>query len=171
MARRPSKNAAPRGRPARRGGLFSAIPSYFWLAAAYGAVVVSQGGLWSSGPASAGDAAAPSLGAAMQAYLDTPVFSAPVVAGDSLPITMTLLFVLGGFACSWIEVFRAMRQTNRALNDVGSILVTIPLIVLLVGVEAFQTTAFLIIAFVGFADVILDRLIQRSDAAGDYSAA
>lgn len=170
MARRPSKTAPPRGRAARRGGLFSAIPSYFWLAAAYLGVVISQGALWPDAPA-AGAGAETSLSASMQAYLDTPVFSAPVVAGDSLPITMTLLFVLGGFACSWIEVFRAMRQTNRALNDVGSILVTIPLIVLLVGVEAFQTTAFLIIAFVGFADVILDRLIQRSDAAGDYSAA
>lgn len=169
MARRPTKRPSTRSSTAARGGWFAAIPSYFWLAAAYVAVVVSHVGLWPSDAAAS--AAGPSFSASIQAFLDTPLFAAPVVAGDSLPISWTLLFVLFGFACSWIEVFRAMRQTHRALNDIGSILVTIPLIILLVGVEAFQTTAFMVIAFVGFADVILDRLIQRGDAVSDYSAA
>lgn len=162
MARRTRKTRRAKAAPADK--TLHAIPAYFWLACLYVGVAFSAE--YFGAPVADGDSAAQSI----SAYLDTTLFLIPVVSGDSLAISWTVVFVILGFLCSWIEAFRAMNARGKAYNDVGSILTTIPVIVLLVGFETFQTTAFLVIAVVGFGDVILDRLVHRTGTWRDHYA-
>lgn len=172
--RRPARTQATR-RKKKVGPGFNAVPAYFWLICLYLALI---GGGWMSGGGGLGEASGADAAAGapqttaemMRGFLDATLFSVPVVAGDSLYISWTVLFVVLGFICCWVEAFRAMASRGKAYNDIGSILVTIPAIILLIGFEAFQTTAFLVIALVGFGDVILDRLVHRVGPYREYYA-
>ncbi len=180
-----------RRRTARRpksGGLdFSAIPAYFWLACLYGAIafgswamgapaetVIRPDAVEASATATATATAQPFLelrtNEAIAARLDQELFAIPMVAGDRIAISWTVIIILLAFLCSWIEAVRALKPRGKAYNDVGSILVTIPMIILMVGFEAFQTTAFLVIVTVGFGDIIIDRLVNQGVSYRDYYA-
>lgn len=160
MPRKPARKRSNRRAPFQ-GASFAMIPAYFWAVLLYVAVVF--------GATMVGSAPGGSQGVA--AYLDTPLFKLPMVAGDGVSVSWTVLFALIAFVCSWVEAIRALALRGKALNDIGSILTTLPMIVLLVGFEKFQTPAFLILVVVAIGDVILDRIVHRTVSYRDFYSA
>lgn len=188
MARR----STSRSKKKTGGFNLSAIPAYFWLAVLYTVIAL---GSWAvevvrptdaradmpataemipaalgATPAAFETAPPPPSNQVINAFLDAEIFSVPMIAGDAIMVSWTVLFILFGFICSWIEGLRALKPRGKAYNDIGSVLVTIPLIILMVGFESFQTTAFLVIVVVGFGDIIMDRIVNQGVSYRDYYA-
>lgn len=95
-------------------------------------------------------------------------FRLPLLGEASIPISVTTLFMVVGFVAQWLEAIRATQVRGSTLNDVFSIFLAFGALVLFIGVEQFQTTAFLVVVVVGFGDVLLDRIIGQAVAQRDF---
>lgn len=148
------------------------IPAYFWLGIAYAIYV---GLMAAGGVVGVGGDAVTTPGAepepfymAVEASLGASLFEIPLFSGNSFAVTWTVIFITLGFLCSWVEVVRATAIRDTARNDTASLIVTLVAFVLFVGVSSFGTTAFLIVALVGFGDVLLDRYVGQAVARRDF---
>jgi hypothetical protein len=159
------------------GKLFSSsIPAYFWLIIAYGVVlgVTMLGGSGAENladPATAGSAlcaAAEGGGARLECRLSTTLFTLPLLVGPGFGISITSFFIALAFVMQWIEAYRATRIRATGGNDLFSIILTLAALLLFVGREEFQTTAFMVVVIVGVGDVILDRIIGQAVARRDF---
>lgn len=100
--------------------------------------------------------------------LDEPIVTVPLFSNANFVIDWTVVFIILGFVAAWIEVVRATHIRDTARNDTWSLVVTIVAFVLFVGVSSFGTTAFMIVAIVGFGDVLLDRYVGQAVARRDF---
>ncbi len=100
--------------------------------------------------------------------LSCEIVTIPLFSSAEFTIDWTVIFIILGFASAWIEVVRATNIRDTARNDTWSLVVTIVAFVLFVGVSAFGTTAFMIVAVVGFGDVLLDRYVGQAVARRDF---
>lgn len=148
------------------GLLFSrSIPAYFWLGLAYAIfVAVMALGNGVSEPAAA-DAM---LYQKVEASLDGSIFRLPLPSGNEFHMTGTLIFIVLGFVCAWVEVVRATQIRLTGRNDTWSLIVTLVAALLFFTVSPFGTTAFLIVFLVGFGDVLLDRIVGQAVARRDF---
>lgn len=160
------------------------IPAYFWLGVLYGVFVayVAVLGGDSSGAAvtPSADALAgqscldalkgvdPRLYCQVEQALDEEIFPLPLFSQNVFSVNGTVIFLVLGFLTSWVEVARATNIRSTARNDTWSLIVTLIAFVLFVGVSSFGTTAFLIVAVVGFGDVLLDRYVGQAVARRDF---
>lgn len=87
-----------------------------------------------------------------------------------IPITPVAIIIIFGFVSQWLEAIRATRVAGTARNDVWSLILAMVSVALFVGVEPFQTFAFLVIVIVAFGDVLLDRIIGQAVAQRDFGA-
>ena len=161
------------------GTLFSrTIPAYFWLAVGY-SLFVAVVTLLPQGDVSADGVSAALLAQdcvltdqplylRIETALDCRVVTLPLFSGNAYTIDWMTLFIVAGFVCAWIEVVRATNIRDTARNDTWSLIVTIISIVLFAGVSVYGTTAFLIVAVVGFGDVLLDRYVGQAVARRDF---
>ncbi|MEL6980243.1 MAG: hypothetical protein AAGM38_16410 [Pseudomonadota bacterium] len=152
------------------GMMFSrGIPAYFWLGVLYAIFVAYVATLApSADPVAAPSAAELPLYQMVERELNEGIFSIPLFSGNEFAITATVVFIVLGFLCAWIEVVRATHIRATARNDTWSLIVTIVAFLLFVGVSVFGTTAFMIIAIVGFGDVLLDRYVGQAVARRDF---
>lgn len=165
--------------------LFSrSIPAYFWLGIGYACFVafiyftgdpeailpaeLLQELMVKDNVASVGDITSPTLNLMVDAMLNKTLLPLPLVSGAVFSITGTTIFMTLGFFCSWIEVVRATQIRNTARNDTWSLIMTLIAFVLFISVAPFGTTAFLIVALVGFGDVLLDRIVGQAVARRDF---
>lgn len=166
--------------------LFSrSIPAYFWLGLAYAVFVgvIYTTDLATGGPETpvgaveetVGEVIAAASGEDTQALnrrvddaLNAELMTLPLVSGADFIVTGTTIFIVLGFFCAWIEVVRATNIRDTAGNDTWSLIMTLISFVLFVGVAPFGTTAFLIVAIVGFGDVLLDRFVGQAVARRDF---
>lgn len=100
--------------------------------------------------------------------LTEPLFTLPLFSSNQFAVTFTVVFIVLGFLSAWIEVVRATNIRSTARNDTWSLIVTLIAFGLFVGVSSFGTTAFLIVAVVGFGDVLLDRYVGQAVARRDF---
>lgn len=146
------------------GLLFSrSIPAYFWLGVAY-AIFVAVMALGSG----AADGAGQALYQRVEASLDGAIFRLPLPSGNEFLVTGTLIFLVLGFVCAWVEVVRATQIRLTGRNDTWSLIVTLIAALLFFTVSPFGTTAFLIVFLVGFGDVLLDRIVGQAVARRDF---
>jgi hypothetical protein len=148
-------------------GLFfsRSIPAYFWLGLAYAifVAVMALGG--SSGDATGGE---PMLYQRVETALDGSIFRLPLPSGNEFHVTGTLIFIVVGFLCAWVEVVRATQIRLTGRNDTWSLIVTLIAALLFFAFSPFGTTAFLIVFLVGFGDVLLDRIVGQAVARRDF---
>lgn len=104
----------------------------------------------------------------VESALRCPIVTIPLFSAAEFTINWTVVFILLGFISAWIEVVRATNIRDTARNDTWSLVVTIIAFVLFVGVSSFGTTAFMIVAVVGFGDVLLDRYVGQAVARRDF---
>ena len=104
----------------------------------------------------------------VEAALSCQLVGLPLFSGNTFKIDWNVLFILLGFVSAWIEVVRATNIRDTARNDIWSLIVTLICVVLFVGVSAYGTTAFMIVALVGFGDVLLDRIVGQAVARRDF---
>ena len=162
------------------GMMFSrGIPAYFWLGVLYAIFVGYVAALGGEAPtdlltaAPEGDAKgcavnADQLYCQVEAELTREIFPLPLFSGAVFSVTPTVVFIVLGFLSAWVEVTRATNIRSTARNDTWSLIITLIAFVLFVGVSVFGTTAFLIVAVVGFGDVLLDRYVGQAVARRDF---
>lgn len=145
------------------------IPAYFWLGVVYALFVayVAMLGGGEADPVGAPGVVAP-LHEQVEVALTEPLLSIPLIRGNEFAITWIVLFIIFGFLSAWVEVVRATNIRSTARNDTWSLIVTLIAFVLFAGVPSFGTTAFLIVAIVGFGDVLLDRYVGQAVARRDF---
>lgn len=142
------------------------IPAYFWLGVLYAIFVGYVATLAPTGADTVGEALP--LYQQVEEELTKPIFSLPLFSENVFGVTGTVVFIVLGFLAAWIEVVRATNIRSTARNDTWSLIVTLAAFVLFVGVSSFGTTAFLIVAVVGFGDVLLDRYVGQAVARRDF---
>lgn len=153
------------------GLIFSrSIPAYFWLGVAYAifVLVVRFAGMDIPEPVDGAAAVAPDLAEAVETALLAEVFPIPLFTGELFQVSWFLVFVTLGFVCAWVEVLRALEIRNTGRNDTWSVIVTLGAFMLFVGFAPFGTSAFFVVALVGFGDVILDRQVGQAVARRDF---
>lgn len=106
-------------------------------------------------------------GVKLDCLLASPIATLPLFAGVGLALTGNIAFIILGFMAQWSEAIRATRLDDRR-NDLFSILLAFGALLLFVGIDYFQTTAFLVVVLVGFGDVLLDRIIGQAVARRDF---
>ncbi|MCI4665832.1 MAG: hypothetical protein MRY74_14040 [Neomegalonema sp.] len=151
------------------------IPFYVWMIVLY-TIFVTVVAMMPAAEATADAAkkAASCVIAGEQLYqrvesaLSCRIVTIPLFSSASFVINWTIVFILFGFVSAWIEVVRATNVRDTARNDTWSLVVTIIAFILFVGVSVFGTTAFMIVAVVGFGDVLLDRYVGQAVARRDF---
>lgn len=147
------------------------IPAYFWLAVAYVVFVIvvkfTMGAETDPGLDPTIDEGQ-RLSELVETALQKEVFPIPLFTGQLFQVTWMMVFVTLGFISAWVEVLRALQIRNTGRNDTWSVIVTLAAFMLFVGFSAFGTSAFLIVALVGFGDVILDRQVGQAVARRDF---
>lgn len=144
------------------------IPAYFWLGVLY-ALFVGYVAMLGGAPDPVGSPGVEApLYEQVEAALVEPIFTIPLISGNGFAVTWIVLFVVLGFLSAWVEVVRATHIRATARNDTWSLIVTLIAFVLFVGVPSFGTTGFLIVAVVGFGDVLLDRYVGQAVARRDF---
>lgn len=144
----------------------NSIPAYFWLAVIYGVFVIVikiMGGGEDVPP----ELEAATLGEQVEVALQWRLFPIPLLGGGFFHVTWMTVFVTLGFVSAWIEVLRALDLRARGQNDAWSLIVTLVAFLLFVGSPIFSTNAFLVVALVGFGDVLLDRKVGQAVARRD----
>ena len=157
------------------------IPAYFWLGVLYAIFVGYVATLGGGGSEALNDVTSaiveggpcvpvgdPRLYCQVEEELTKSIFSIPLFSKNEFAVTGTVVFIVLGFLCAWIEVVRATNIRSTARNDTWSLIVTLIAFVMFVGVSTFGTTAFLIVAVVGFGDVLLDRFVGQAVARRDF---
>ncbi len=147
------------------GLIFSkSIPAYFWLAVAYTIFVIVVKFTMAIDAGLNEEA----FRLAIEEALLREVFPIPLFTQRFFPVNWLLLFVTFGFICAWVEVLRALEIRRTGRNDTWSVIVTLGAFILFAGFPAFGTSAFFIVALVGFGDVILDRQVGQAVARRDF---
>lgn len=136
--------------------IWRGVPAYAWVGVAYALTVLSAPRGATSGPA-------------LEAWLDAPLARLPLLGSGALPVSLTTLFVVAGFAAAWVEVIRATRLRDRGGNDGLSIVATIAAVLVFVGAAPFATVAFLVVPLAGLGDLLLDRLVGQAVARRDLA--
>ncbi|MEM9725543.1 MAG: hypothetical protein AAF909_08790 [Pseudomonadota bacterium] len=144
------------------------IPAYFWLGVLYGVFVLYVATIGGSTATVDGVAEVVPLYLMVEQDLTEKIFGITLFSGNEFAVTGTVIFIVLGFLSAWVEVVRATNVRSTARNDTWSLIVTLIAFILFVGISEFGTTAFLIVAVVGFGDILLDRYVGQAVARRDF---
>ncbi len=91
----------------------------------------------------------------LQMELGTVVFSAPLLSGRSMPVSIGDLLVLLGVLLLYIEILKATRISSKAIVDhVLSFFLFIGMVVEFIVVQKAATSTFMMLIALSFVDVI-----------------
>lgn len=102
-------------------------------------------------------------------FLEGELFAIPTLSTAMISVSGGWLLVVLAFVALAIESIRATRIRDNTLNDYLSVATLIIALILLIGVEAFGTMAFVALFIAALIDVLQDRIVGQAVARRDWA--
>ena len=98
------------------------------------------------------------------------LFSVPLLAGRSMPVSVGDLLVLLGIALLYVEILKATRMSSKAIMDhVLSFVLFIVMVIQFIAMQRAATSTYLMLMALSFVDVIGGFTITIRTAQRDIS--